>query len=456
MNSTIDFFERTYYKLPVFFQNIVVSFKGLTLNRKRKRGRYADYLVTIKSRRSWTKQEFESFQLREINSLLELVGKEFPVYSDLYGDVIPNLSNLADLEKLPILSRFYLRNNPEKFTSRPTRDQLSIHTTGTSGSPLKVVCDLESRQKNFAFFDAYLESVGVRLASPHIIIGGRAIVSPDSTQPPFWRKSRWQKSLLMSSYHLSDNFLTSYIDAIERYGAEYIESYPSSLYIIARYMLKVGRKVKVKLIVTSAETLFDDQREIIEEAFQCKIYDQYGCAEMGLFVAQCKSGSYHVRPDYGILEIVDANGKGVDLGVEGDVVCTGFVNKCMPLIRYDIGDRAAWKKNQTCTCGLNTPILEKIYGRKDDIIVTGDGRPVGRLSPVLKGFPVKESQYIQYSPGEVDVNIIPDDGFQLSDKKKILDAVRIRMGGNTKVKLHIVDKLVRGKGGKLKNVISHV
>ena len=38
------------------------------------------------------------------------------------------------------------------------------------------------------------------------------------------------------------------------------------------------------------------------------------------------------------------------------------------------------------------PVLERVVGRKDDVIVTPDGRQIGRLSPGLKGFPVREAQ----------------------------------------------------------------
>jgi phenylacetate-CoA ligase len=366
---------------------------------------------------------------------------------------------LDDLRRLPILSRDEVKRNPSEFfaDNYSPSERISLHTTGTSGSPLKIECNKSARQKNYAFFDGYLETIGLNPASRHIIIGGRVIVPPNVKKPPFWRYSYFQKSLLMSSYHLKDIWMDAYIDKIKSFSPEYIESYPSSIYLLAKYILKHNRPLKCKAVVTSAETLSDEQRETIEQAFNTKVYDQYGCAEMCFFVGQCSYGNYHVRPDYGVLELVDDHGNQVEKGRYGKVLCTGFVNSVMPLIRYSIGDIASYSEEESCLCGLDTPILMGIQGRIDDVLLTSDGRPVGRMSPVLKGFPIRESQYIQYKAGEIELLIVPEPEFSRDrDMKQIIESVRLRLGSDCKVSVRMVDSIERGKGGKRKAVISYV
>ena len=443
--------------MPVALQNIVVSVKGLQLERIRKRGAYEEYKQQIVGRNHWTSKQFEAYQIEQLNKIVDYAAKYVPYYQRTFGSGIGKIDSLHSLANVPLLPREKVRSNPSDFVLASAKKQITVQTTGTTGSPLKVICDADARQKNYAYFDAYLESLGLNTMARHIIIGGRVVVSPNCIKPPFWRESKFQKSLLMSSYHLSDDFIDFYVDKIADYEPEYIESYPSSIYIIARHMLKTGRQLKVKGIVTSAETLHPDQREVIEQAFQCKIYDQYGCAEMCLFVGQCPEGRYHVRPDYGYVEIVNDDGYPLPLGEVGNVVCTGFINQRMPLIRYVIGDHAVMDPNQTCGCGLHTPIFKEIIGRKDDVLITGDGRYVGRMSPVLKGLPVKEAQYIQNVPGEVIVNIVPDDSFDSAhDIAAVSDAVKLRLGKTTRVEILLVSDLEKGKGGKLKSVISNL
>lgn len=449
--------EKIYYRMPTACQNIMVSIKGLQLERTRKRGAYEEYKREILARKDWDATQFEAYQLNELNKLLSHAAENVPYYKTILGPKLCKIDSLQSFTHVPLLSRDKIKANPEAFLAGQVKNKIIVHTTGTTGSPLKIICDEKARQNNYAFFDAYLESLGLKVGARHIIIGGRIVVSPDCSKPPFWRESKFQNSLLMSSYHLAENFFDYYVQKIADYQPEYIESYPSSIYLIARHMMKNGQRLKIKAIITSAETLYPDQREVIEHSFMCKVHDQYGCVEMSFFAGQCPEGNYHLRPDYGIVEILDNDGNPLPLGKTGNVVCTGFINKQMPLIRYLIGDRAAMDEEQTCSCGLQTALLKNICGRKDDVLITGDGRSVGRMSPVLKGLPVKNAQYIQNIPGEVLVNIVPDESFDAEqDVRAVYQAVKLRLGKATKVQIILVPELMKGKGGKLKSVISNV
>ena len=443
-------------------QNIAVSAKGLLLKNIRKSGQYAIYRKSVVARQNWSNEQFQDYQLKHYQDLVSYAIQHVPYYRRIFGDkgITSNtITCLDDITQLPILKRGIVKNNPTEFhaDNLPTKNSISLHTTGTTGSPLKITSDNNARQKNYAFFDGYLETLGLNPDAKHIIIGGRVIVPQKNTKPPFWRYSFFQKSLLMSSYHLNDKFMDTYIDKVESFSPEYIESYPSSIYILAKHILKKQRKIKCKAIITSSETLFPEQRETIEKAFNTTVYDQYGCVEMSLFVGQCRYGRYHVRPDYGLLELVDDDGAPVLAGQPGNVICTGFINDTMPLMRYAIGDIATLSENSSCDCGLNTPILKEIMGRADDILLTSNGQAIGRMSPVLKNFPVKEAQYIQYKAGEVELLIVPDTAFSKErDEKLIIDAVQLRLGKKFSVHLSIVKHIERGKGGKLKAVISKI
>lgn len=454
--------ESLYLRAPPFLQNIAISAKGLLLNKSRKGGVYSEYRQAIASRSNWSAIDFHKFQLQECRALINYARQHVPYYQQTYGSLgltTDSLADINDLQKFPVLSRKTVKQRPDDFLSDEyhTSNKISLHTTGTTGSPLRIECSKNARQMNYAFFDNYLESIGLDSDARHIVLGGRVVVSQDETNPPFWRHSYFQKSLLMSSYHLHDRNLDAYLDKIASFEPKYIESYPSSIYTIAKYMLSHGKRLRCEAIVTSAETLSPEQREVIEEAFCTKVYDQYGCAEMCVFIAQCSHGRYHVRPDYGVLEIVDNEGKPVSNGQSGRVLCTGFANKMMPLLRYSIGDIAAYSGDTFCECGLMTPIIKEIQGRADDVLLTRDGRPIGRVSPILKGFPIREAQYVQHKAGELEILIIPDGVFvEKRDVKRIIEAVRMRIGQDDIIKVHLVDKIERGKGGKLKAVVSHV
>ena len=62
-------------------------------------------------------------------------------------------------------------------------------------------------------------------------------------------------------------------------------------------------------VITGSEMLYDFQRERIERVFGCQVFDFYGMTERVAFAAQCERGRMHVNPEYGVLEIVDAQGR---------------------------------------------------------------------------------------------------------------------------------------------------
>jgi len=211
-----------------------------------------------------------------------------------------------------------------------------------------------------------------------------------------------------------------------------------------------------KAIITSAETLLDYQRDIIERAFKCKVYDQYGCTEQSLFVSQCEKGTYHIHPEHGIVEIINDQGDEVKPGEMGKVVCTSFVNKAMPLIRYDLGDTAI-KGDDYCVCGRKFPTIDKIYGRQDDFIHTPDGRKVGRLDPIFKGLSsIKLAQVIQTKLDEITVKLIPGQTYAHTDGQVVQEELQKRVGSQIKINVELVKEIEKTQAGKFRAVISMI
>jgi phenylacetate-CoA ligase len=450
--------ESLYLHCPIFLQNILASLKGFSIEKIRHGGDYGKFIDTVLMRNRWSLDEFSSFQDSQLIRLIKHAYEYVPYYRELYnrvGITPEDINSVADIVKLPIITKEEVRANTHRFIDErfKTTDLLKIHTTGTTGTPLVIFCDKTERQWNYAFYDAYLRSVGVNVSGRRATLGGRIIVSPKQKKPPFWRYSYFQKNLLFSSYHLNEDNLPTYIDRLRRFQPEVIDAYPSSIYIIANYMIDRGiGGIRPSAVITSAETLFDEQREAIEKAFQCNVYDQYGAAEMCVFVAQCKKGYYHIRPDYAIVEFLeDERLSGADRMAE--VVCTSLINRKMPLIRYRIGDLGI-ASNAACGCGLHTPIMKSLQGRIDDTILTKSGVPIGRLSPVLKGFPIREALYVQEKIGELIVQVVKADNYSSEDSKAILTELRKRVGDDMDLRLEFTERIEREAGQKNKAVIS--
>jgi phenylacetate-CoA ligase len=204
--------------------------------------------------------------------------------------------------------------------------------------------------------------------------------------------------------------------------------------------------------VTNAEPLFDYQRQTIAEAFQCPVRDTYGMAELVAAGSECPSGTLHLWPEVGL---VDVDGRTV-AGADGaaDLVCTGLLNFDMPLIRYRIGDRGHLPSTaQTCDCGRTLPVLPTIEGRMDDYLYSSDGRRVGRLDPVFKAqLPIVEAQIVQESLHTVRVRYVPTEGFNRNTARLISDRLQERLGA-VNVVLDRMDHIPRQSNGKFRAVV---
>ena len=191
------------------------------------------------------------------------------------------------------------------------------------------------------------------------IFQGRVIVPMQQKKPPFWRRNIINNELFFSAFHLNENNLPYYFDKLADDNVMFLEGYPSHLYILALYLLKNNKKFPVKSVFTSSETLYPSQREIIEKAFQCRVFDYYGMAERTAFATECTvHGGHHLNSDYGITEFLDSNNESLDVENMGKIVATSLWNFAMPFIRYQTNDSCKLKKKQ-CDCGRNFPLMEQ-------------------------------------------------------------------------------------------------
>ncbi len=263
----------------------------------------------------------------------------------------------ADLVKLPLLTRDDMRAHFDELrsTGPPGRAMREGHTSGTTGTPLTVGYDHDTVWMTYAVFDRHYRWAGCRFGrggDRMAVARGNVIVPLTQTAPPFWRVNSVQNQLLLSSFHLSRTNLPAYIEALRAYQPAVVDGYPSTLYVLAKYLQTVGETLPVRAAITSSETLYDFQRALIEERFACRVFDYYALAERVVFSGECEAHEgRHVAMEYGIAEVVDDDGRPCPPGVEGRLVGTSLHNLAMPLIRYVTNDRTAFLVDRADAAG---------------------------------------------------------------------------------------------------------
>lgn len=117
-----------------------------------------------------------------------------------------------------------------------------------------------------------------------------------------------RKSIIFSSYHLSTKNLKFYISQLQKFKPHLIHGYPSSVYLLAKYILEnnIRLEFQPKMIITASETTLDFHKQVIETAFGCKNYIWYGNTEYAGHITECTEGKLHVQPYHSHVRIVNA------------------------------------------------------------------------------------------------------------------------------------------------------
>ncbi|HWP42038.1 MAG TPA: AMP-binding protein [Blastocatellia bacterium] len=457
-----DLITRVYHRMPPFARSVGASLRGYYLRSWRYGAETETLVAEAIEREKWSREKWLAWQQERLSLLLHRAATRVPYYRRQWSERRRrgDRASWEYLENWPVLEKESIRQEPGAFVADglDTRRMFHVHTSGTTGKPLDIWYSRPTARAWYALFEARCRRwYGVSRHDRWAILGGQLVTPAGSRRPPFWVWNAALNQLYMSSYHLAPDLIEHYLDALRRYRIRYVLGYTSSLYELAQEALRLGRRdLKMAVALTNAEPLFDYQREEIEAAFQCPVYETYGMAEIAAAASECESRSLHLWPDVSHIEVV-RDDEPVSSGSSGELIATGLLNIDMPLIRYRVGDRIRLMgADETCDCGRTLPLLASIEGRLDDVLYTSDGRRIGRLDPVFKAnLPVREAQIIQESLASVRVLYVPAAGFTAAAGRSIIERLRSRMGAIA-VTLEEVDKLPRGANGKFRAVICNI
>ncbi|MCH3883137.1 MULTISPECIES: acyl-CoA synthetase family protein [Tenacibaculum] len=457
--------EKIFLSLPHFFKNIAVSLLGNKNKRQRKKGNYNSYLNLFKDSASWPKNKLENYQKEELAKLLLEVFE----FSQYYQKILINLKVSKEdiinapfkvLNKMPFLEKETLKNDLELLVNTiPNRAKDLVNfTSGTTGTPTITYYDNDSIQKSFALLNRYYNLSGLKEGFKGLRLSGRIIVKPNKVKPPFWVFNSSENQLFVSTYHLNEINLKPIVEKINKFKPELIEGYPSAIYIISKYINANNIKLSFipKCISTTAETLYDYQKEEIFRAFKTTALNQYSSSEGGVFITECKNGKLHLNLESGIFEFYNLKGENAKPGEMAELVSTSFRNSKTPLVRYKTGDWVKLPENlsEVCSCGMNSSFVEKIIGREDDILFTEEKGYVGRMDTAYKGLVgISKSQIIQESPNLIIVNQVIDEDYTKEMDVKFIKNLRDRLGTTVNIKINNVENIPLGANGKFNAVI---
>lgn len=409
--------------------------------------------------------EIKELQWRKIKRLLRHSYESVPYYREAFdkmGIRVDDIQTPEDFRKIPILTKDNLRSNLNQLLAAGYDSQMLEFsaTGGSTGIPTKYYHD-----DNYIAYRTALKArnyswTGYRPGDYMFKIWGSSFdvknASPGTSIKRFINQILYP-TVIFPAFEISSSMIHQLIDDIWKKKPSVIEGYTTPMVFIGNYIINHNidlAKAEIKGIVNAADTLHKHQREILEQAFRCRVYNKYGGRELSDVAMECDRGGFHVADDVVYFEIIREDGIPAREGEMGKIILTSLTNFCMPFIRYQIED-IAMPKNGACICGRGLSLISSIEGRIQDLIILKGGKFLaGEFFPHLfKDFDIEKYQVIQESLDLLNVYIIRGKNLSDDDVRYIKERIN-EYTGLRQIVFHFVESIPPSPSGKFRFTIS--
>ncbi|MGL6258271.1 phenylacetate--CoA ligase family protein [Vibrio sp. WXL210] len=402
----------------------------------------------------YDRDAMDAYKEKRLREALHNAIENTEYYSQFRHLLVSESDPYVILKQIPTISKQDIVSNPGAFVNKKQKGvSIKNCTSGTSGIPITIHQDLRTVKIEQAFVSRYLRQAGYIKGDKRAWIRAELIVPLKSQTPPYWRYSYFENMMLMSSFHLSNQSIPLYLEALEKFGTQIIQATPSSIMALAKYLEANDAYYagELKSIITSSEWLPPEMRHIVEERFRCKVFDWYGLSERVASAGMCEHGRYHINEDYSYVELekVDDN--------RYEIIGTNFINHLYPILRYRTGDFVTITNQGPCQCGKVTLSFDYIEGRLCDYITDKLGNNVSSVAHISKGIHgLLATQIIQQSEDTIEAHVVVNEAFDSHQQELLIAKCKLKLGDSMKVIIKEVEKIPRTENGKVIQVISNM
>lgn len=439
------FFFRNFVYIPATLlrgQNVVGHLRYLGLSERRDR------------------QEMERLQEQRLFRLISEARRMVPEYARRLRHVSEERFCIQDLGHIPTLSKQELRDSYQDLQHlQCPRFTVTKTTGGSTGEPVTlrktrqaVAWELAATWRGYGWAGVNIGDYQARFWGVPLSRGGRRLAQLVDF---VCHRRRF------SAFDFDQASFERYDAILRSSPPDYLYGYVSMIAEFARWYLGRGRRPDIapKAVITTSEVLSPDDRLAIEDAFGCRVFNEYGCGELGTIAHECEHGRLHTSDENMIVEILDGDRR-CGPGEKGEIVVTELNNIAMPLIRYRTGDFGAWS-DQSCPCGRTLGVLDAVYGRAYDFIVSPDGR---RFHAEFLMYIFEEAQrhrvgisqfkVEQTSADGLHVSVVPaPNGFSTEEESRLVKRIQELLGAQMRIDVRRVDRIPREASGKMRVIV---
>lgn len=449
--------DQVYARLPVAAQHAAVTAFGLYWYALRFGPGFRHFVEGYKARDRFTESQWAAWQADRLKRVLGVAVSQVPYYRDTFTEGEKRAALAGNVRELPLLNKDAIRANPHAFVRQDRRPpSLAFPTSGTTGTPIVSLYTRRELRDSLAVREVRSAGwAGVSFRQPRATFSGRMVEPDPESKGPYHRFNAVERQVYLSPFHLRPDTAERYVDALRRHRVQWLTGYAVSYYLLAQFILEQKlTPPPLKAVVTTSEKLTVRMRKVMEQAYHCRIWEEYSTVENVVFASECEEGRLHSSPDVALVEILRPDGTACNAGEVGEVVATSLSRDHQLLVRFRLGDLASWATD-SCPCGRGMPVLREVVGRVEDVVIGPDGRQLVRFHGVfVQGVRIAQGQIIQETLNRIRVKVVPDTGYTAEDAEEITRRVRQRLGGRVEVVVEAVVRISTTAAGKAPGVIS--
>ncbi len=330
-----------------------------------------------------SREKRESQQLERFRECMAYVYDQSPMYRRKYdqaGIKPSDIKTLSDISRVPFTVKEELLESQKKnppwgdFFCVPPEDGVRVfQTTGTTGTPLKVMLNKKDWTEHFyEQFMHFMNAYGIKRSDILYVPFGYGLYIA------WWG---FQAALEQAGVMIVPGGAQSSKDRVKNifsWNATVICGTPTYLLRLGEVAKKMGITLadsQVAVVVAAGEpgANVPSTKKVIEDTYGAKCYDDIGSSEITNFGFECifQNGT-HVNENMFYAECLDPiTLEPVKDGEVGELVLSNLCTETMPLLRYRLKDLVKFNR-EPCECGRTFLRLDGgILGRSDDMFQFG-------------------------------------------------------------------------------------
>ena len=260
---------------------------------------------------------------------------------------------------------------------------------------------------------------------------------------------------------MSPENMSLYLTAIQKFKPKCIYGYASSIELLVKYARQTNRQLSLpdlKVVCTTGEPLYPEQRQLISDFFNVPVANEFGSRDIGFTAHENKHQQMLLMSESIFLEVLDQDNNPVSPGETGEAVMTGLYSEAQPFIRYRTGDMIKLSANPDKS-GTGLHVIEKVIGRNTDFLIHENGSIVHALAAIYilrETIGIDKFKITQQAINEFQVDVVTNQFWNLQSSETIQKKFKLRFGNKCKTHIQLVNTIPSEASGKTRQVISKV